>query len=88
MPLTPAQLCPVFWVGMVDIGVHTTRNRYETRIVANKKEPQAKPRLGQIVISADVAQLELLTRAARVVGGMGRRPVRLSLLAETGLAGK
>ena len=72
---------------MVDIGVHTTRNRYETRIVANKKEPQAKPRLGQIVISADVAQLEL-TRAARVVGGMGRRPVRLSLLAETGLAGK
>ena len=58
-------------MGMVDIGVHTTRNRYETRIVANKKEPQAKPRLGQIVISAGVAQLELLTRAARVVGGWG-----------------
>ena len=88
MPLTPAQLCPVFWVG--DGGRWSTHHAQPVRNahVANKKEPQAKPRLGQIVISADVAQLELLTRAARVVGGMGRRPVRLSLLAETGLAGK
>ena len=52
---------------------------------SQKSTPRAKPRLGhEVVVSADLAQLGLLTRAAGVSEDGGRRPVRVGFLADIG----
>ena len=54
-----------------------------------KSTPRAKPRLGhEVVVSADVAQLGLLTRTAGVSEDGERRPVHLGSLADIGLTRK
>lgn len=54
-----------------------------------KSTPRAKLRLGhEVVVSADVAQLVLLTRTAGVSEDGGRRPVRLGFLVDIGLTRK
>ena len=54
-----------------------------------KSTPRAKPRLGhEVVVSADVAQLGLLTRTAGVSEDGERRPVHLGFLADIGLTRK
>jgi hypothetical protein len=54
-----------------------------------KSTPRAKPRLGhEIIVSAVVAQLELLTRAAGVSEDGAHRPVRFGLLADIELTRK